>query len=274
MRHRPTPASAEHAAPPKRRKSAHGGARPGAGRPKLPGSGVPHRTRPELYRHHPVHVTLRVARGVYNLRSRRSLRCIRWAFARAQLRQDRPFRFTHYSVQGNHLHLICEAENKAALRTAITGLCVRIARALNQMMDREGQRQSKDRRIFPGRYHARALKTPLQVRRALLYVLNNFRRHQAQVGKRLPPAFIDPFSSAAVFDGWRTRPRPERDPCPRYPVGVDPPTRYLLTHAWRRHGTLRTDEMPGARALRSAIQRDGAARGPARHQRPTRRHDI
>lgn len=228
------------------RLNGHGGARRGAGRPKLARSGVPHRSRPEHRRQHPVHVTLRVAKGVYNLRSRRSLRCVRWALERAQRREGRregrPFRFTHYSVQGNHLHLICEADDKPALRRAVTGLCVNIARKLNAMMGRKG-------RVFGDRYHARALKTPLEVRRALVYVLNNFRRHQAQVGKRLPPHFIDPFSSGAVFDGWRARPRPERDPCPEYPVGVDPPRGYLLSRAWRRHGALGSDEVPGARAL-------------------------
>src|SRR5690606_3851053 len=220
------------------RMNGHGGARPGAGRPRRPGGRVAHRARPAHSRHHPVHVTLRVARGVYNLRSRRSLRCIRWALARVQLRSQRPFRFTHYSVQGNHLHLICEAEDKAALRTAVTGLCVRIARKLNEMMDREGASLSRDRRVFGDRYHARALKTPLQVRRALLYLLNNFRRHQAQLCNRLPPSFLDPCSSAATFDGWIRCPRPVRDPCPEYPVVVDPPTRYLLKHVWRRYGRL------------------------------------
>jgi hypothetical protein len=69
-------------------------------------------------------------------------------------------------------------------------------------------------RVIADRYHARLLESPLEVRRALLYVLNNMRRHAAQRGShvlaQLPRGWLDPFSSAAVFDGWR-----EPGFCPR-----------------------------------------------------------
>ena len=50
-----------------------GGKRTGAGRkPNGHDAGIPHEPRPELSRHHPVHVTLRVVRGCWNLRRTRA----------------------------------------------------------------------------------------------------------------------------------------------------------------------------------------------------------
>jgi hypothetical protein len=47
-----------------------GGQRSGAGRPKSSRTGVPHRARPRLSRHHPLHITLRVRPEAQNLRGR------------------------------------------------------------------------------------------------------------------------------------------------------------------------------------------------------------
>ncbi|HEY6910167.1 MAG TPA: transposase, partial [Myxococcales bacterium] len=42
-------------------------------------------------------------------------------------------RVIHYSIQGNHLHLIVEAESPEALSRAMQGLATRLARRLNQL---------------------------------------------------------------------------------------------------------------------------------------------
>jgi hypothetical protein len=58
------------ALPPPKTKFRHGGARAGAGRPakkRKPGDPLPHVARPKLDRHKPMHVTLRIARGVPSL---------------------------------------------------------------------------------------------------------------------------------------------------------------------------------------------------------------
>ena len=55
--------------------SGWGGKRPGAGRPRRDGTvgkGMPHLRRPLLAARYPVHATWRMARGVWNLRSRRA----------------------------------------------------------------------------------------------------------------------------------------------------------------------------------------------------------
>jgi len=93
--------------------------------------------------------------------------------------------------------------------------------------------------VFAGRYHARALATPREVRTALVYVLHNARRHG------VPITGIDPLSSGAVFDGWSdagVHTEVPHDMYARY--GVSPPTTWLATHGWRRHGLIATCETP------------------------------
>src|SRR5687768_16091006 len=57
-----------------------GGKRAGAGRPKKVGAGMSHLARPRLSRHRPVHVTVRVVRGLPSLRSRPLRRVLFRAF--------------------------------------------------------------------------------------------------------------------------------------------------------------------------------------------------
>src|SRR5207237_4407817 len=52
------------------RYKGRGAPRKGAGRPRNSPGKVPHLRRPSLSRHHPVHVTLRLVRGLESLRSR------------------------------------------------------------------------------------------------------------------------------------------------------------------------------------------------------------
>jgi REP element-mobilizing transposase RayT len=161
-----------------------GGYRPGAGRkPRGERLGVTHRRRAELARRFPVHVTVRMRPEVYNLRSRRCFRVIRAAFAAQNGRFG--FRLNQFSVQGNHVHLIVEADGKQSLSRGMQGLSIRIAKALNRVMQRTGT-------VLADRYHAHILRTPNEVRRALDYVLDNARRHFGL------PAPIDRYSSEAA----------------------------------------------------------------------------
>jgi REP element-mobilizing transposase RayT len=139
-------------------------------------------------------------RDVWSLRSRRSYRVIEKAFRGGRDRFG--FRLNEYSVQGNHIHLIAEAVDATALARGIKGLSIRIALGLNRLMSRKG-------RVIADRWHQHILRTPSEVKRALAYVLNNFRKHQAQQRKLAPRsapaaaqasttagAIIDRFSSA------------------------------------------------------------------------------
>src|SRR5260221_2231296 len=114
-----------------------GGKRPGAGRkPKGPRALVSHKLRPRFEKPSPVHVTLRVQNHVWNLRSSRSFRRIKRCFEKSRGRFGA--RLIEFSVQGNHLHLILEADGNESLSRAMQGLCIRIAKSLNAMMRRPG----------------------------------------------------------------------------------------------------------------------------------------
>ena len=144
----------------------HGGRRRGAGRPK--GTRVSHGRRPRFRKPTPVHVRLRVRRHVWNLRSGRSWRRIRRAFEKARGRFGA--RIVEYSVQGNHLHLIIEADDDGALSRAMQGLCIRLAKALNALMSGSGT-------VFDDHYFSRLLKSPTELVRAIAYVLGNHQHH-------------------------------------------------------------------------------------------------
>jgi putative transposase len=158
-----------------------GGKRKGAGRkPAGARAGVAHEERPVLAPRFPVHATWRMTKEVWNLRTRRCFRVLERAMYAGATRFG--FRLVHYSVMGNHVHLIVEAPDQRALARAMKGLGVRIARALNRVMKRSG-------RVVDDRYHAHILRTPTEARRARTYLLQNARKHY---GLR----FADPYMSA------------------------------------------------------------------------------
>jgi len=202
----------------------HGGKRPGAGRKKDKARGlVDHASRPSLSEREPAHVTLRFRKGVWNLRSARGFRTIERALRKsASLYEDA--RFVHFAVLGNHIHLIVEADDRRVLARRVQGLEIRIARALNRLMERTG-------RVFADRYHVRVLRGPREVRHAIGYVLRNAARHHGVRG-------IDPYSSGPFFDGWHVEPRARPTAC----TGRGPPTlrakSWALRSGWRRFGLI------------------------------------
>jgi REP element-mobilizing transposase RayT len=164
-----------------------GGVRPRAGRkPNGPRSGVSHLRRPQFERPFPVHVTMRMAKHVYNLRSRRAFAIIGPAIGKAAERFG--VRIVHFSVQGNHVHLIVEAAETGALSQAMQGFSIRVARGLNRMMHRRGK-------VLADRFHAHVLRTPRETRNAVAYVRHNRRKHLAQIGKAVSPRFVDEYAS-------------------------------------------------------------------------------
>jgi REP element-mobilizing transposase RayT len=189
---------------------------------------VSHATRAALAVRHPLHVTVRVKEGLPPLRSKGVYAALRAAFAAGCNRFG--FRLAQYSVQRDHIHMICEAKDRRALARGVQGLLIRVAKALNRLWGRKGS-------LFADRYHARALRTPREVRSALAYVLNNARRH----GLRLAQG-VDLFSSALWFDGWREKVSTLGLP-PAVPVAAA--RTWLLNEGWRRTGLIGAEEVPG-----------------------------
>jgi REP element-mobilizing transposase RayT len=144
---------------------------------------VVHRRRPVLKARFPVHVTWRMRGDVWQLRTRRCFTALARAFWGGCNRFG--FRLVHYSVQGNHVHLLVEAEDERSLSRGMNGLGVRVAKGLNRVMGRHGK-------VLEDRYHGHILMTPTEVRRARSYLLQNAERH---IGLRA----ADPYASRVAL---------------------------------------------------------------------------
>ncbi len=191
-----------------------------------------HVSRPEHKKRFPLLITSRLCPGLRSLRHEREAECVRRALAAAnratatesgsvaghgaaaansgeaahgaaaakgataasgatvaQAAGGAPFQVVHHSIQTNHLHLIVEADDRSSLTAGMRGLLVRIARALNRLWKRSGT-------VFADRFHEHELRKPREVRNALVYVLQNLRKHGIALSGP------DPLSSGPEFDGW------------------------------------------------------------------------
>jgi putative transposase len=113
-------------------------------------------------------------------------------------------RLVRFTVSSNHLHLIVEADDSGALTRGMQGLCIRLAKALNALLDRRG-------RIFADHYRSHLLLTPTEVARALTYVRTNAEKHYGERG-------VDYFSSDHA--GWKEL--------------LAAPSTWLLNDGWKR----------------------------------------
>jgi hypothetical protein len=136
------------------------------------------------------------------------------------------FRVVQFSVQRDHMHLLVEADSPVRFTRGLQGLAIRVAKSVNRALGRHG-------RVWADRFHTRLLRTPREVRNALVYVLNNWRKHIR--GAR----GLDARSSAAWFDGWLDRAGPAPGQTPTAEACT-----WLARIGWKRGGRIRLDEAP------------------------------
>ncbi len=220
--------------PDMKRKGPHGGARPGAGRPRIRHKHDPsHAARPIHKARHPSHITLRVVRAVGRLRRRKLWAALKRAAI--QLGITDAFRIIHISIQGNHVHLLVEGQDKEAIADGMRRFEILVAKKINKALERTGK-------VFEFRYHRVDITSPRQMRGALAYVLNNWRRHREDVttpGAENAP--IDPYSTGWAFDGWS-----DLDEVPAWErLPSAEPRTWLLRVGWRRHAPISVWEVPG-----------------------------
>jgi putative transposase len=220
-----------------------GGAREGAGRPRKKGrASERHQVRPGIVAREPQHVTTRVVPRAYGLRRRDTYAAIRDAsFIAAAHGPD--FRIVHLSVQRTHLHLVVEAKHRTALAKGMQGFLISAARGINASLSKRTHRKQRGC-VFADRYHARALRTPREVRNCIAYVLNNWRRHGED---RERPWKLDPFASGVCFGGWKElegRVFGFRPPPTYASLIVWLPKTWLLGTGWRKHGRIGAFETP------------------------------
>jgi REP element-mobilizing transposase RayT len=204
-----------------------------------------HGSRDEFRRPLPAHVTLRLRDDTPSLRDARVVAALERTFAAGCTRPG--FRLVHYSLQGNHAHLIVEAQDRHTLGRGMMAIGARLARAVNRVAARTG-------RVLADRYHVRMLGTPKEVRNALRYVLLNARHHAARAAataKAMAAGIVrlDPASSARWFDGWKRGQAGIGCASNSPPLAAPPPVArartWLLAVGWRRHGLLDPADVPG-----------------------------
>jgi len=221
-----------------------GGKRRGAGRkPKGARAGERHAARPEFKPYHPLHVVMRVVPAVGSLRRRKMYRAIREATITAAMRER--FRIVHVSIQRTHIHMIVEADHKAALARGMQGFQISAARHINTaLVDRTRRRRGK---VFADRYHAKVITSPTQARHALAYVLLNFRKHKEDQQGLASTWLVDPFSTAILFPDWKElEDKPVMWPIRATydPMIVFRPRTWLLAKAWKLVGSISARDVP------------------------------
>jgi putative transposase len=212
-----------------------GGRRPGAGRKRLGRKRVAHTRRPDISRHTPAHITLRVLDDVGRLRRRDAFKIVRGVMIEHLGRADA--RIIDLSIQGNHIHVVCEAVDRRALSSEMHDFKIAVARRINRIRRRKGT-------VFSDRYHEEILRSPTQTRRCLAYVLNNWRRHGED---KLSNRVVDPYATGMWFRGWREASHvvvpPRLELLPRRE-----PESWLLREGWTRGGPrISFYEVPGPR---------------------------
>jgi putative transposase len=209
-----------------------GGPRPDSGRKvQSVRRKVPHRVRAAHASYHPVHVTMRRAKGLPGFRAERLHRLLREAI-RETRREG--FRIVHYSIQSDHLHMLVEADDARALTNGMKSFAVRVAMRVNHWVLRRPRG-----RVWGDSYHRRELTSPSEVRNVLVYLLNNHLKHgEWEVG------LIDPCSSAPWFGGWMHR----REPVPKDEHAGERAWTWLLDEGWSTTGLgwLHVGEVPRA----------------------------
>jgi REP element-mobilizing transposase RayT len=153
-----------------------GGKRKRAGRkPKGARAGSPHRKRPKIRPNQALHVVMRVVSAVGNMRRRSLYKAMRDATITAGLRER--LRIVHISLQRNHVHMLVEADTKLALARGMQGFQISAARHINTALGADRYRRRRGP-VFADRYHLEVITSPTRARRALSYILNNWRKHR------------------------------------------------------------------------------------------------
>lgn len=113
---------------------------------------MPHRARESVTGRVPVHVTWRLLDGLPSLRSATEFAVITRACEDVQAARE-GFRVVHFTVMGDHVHMLVEGESRDELSSALASLTICWAKRLNRLWRRKGV-------VFPDRRHEHVLRGP------------------------------------------------------------------------------------------------------------------
>jgi REP element-mobilizing transposase RayT len=226
-----------------------GGKRRGAGRkPTGARARERHETRPDFKPYHALHVVMRVAPAVGSLRRRKMYKAMRDATLTAAMRER--FRIVHVSLQRTHVHMLVEAENKAALARGMQGLQIAAARNINTVLG-DGKRRRRGK-VFADRYHVKVITSPTQAHHTIRYILGNWRHHKEDREGLASTWLVDPFSTGILFPDWMELDgRPWEDRPWMWPIRetYDPmivyrPRTWILAEGWKMAGPISARDVP------------------------------
>ncbi len=228
-------------------------------------AGAAHKKRAAFKASEPIHVVLRVEAALGRLRRRDIYHAVRGATLVVASREG--FRIVHISIQGTHIHLLVEADGKAALGRGMQAFQISAAKRMNavvKQVDPETHERTRRRgKVFSDRYHAEVISTRRQARHALAYVLNNWRKHREDRGLSFN---VDPFSSGFTFRGWKVFADPSftwSAPATYEPMVVWEPKTWLLREGWLMYGRIDFREVPSSASCAPKRRTTALTRGPA-----------
>lgn len=211
-----------------------GGKRKGAGRVNKSGT-VSHAKREDVNFKLPLNLTLRLRKGLPNIRQKGILKLFQ-ACCRRSKRFD--FHVLQFSLQSNHIHLIAEAKDNEALARGMQSLASSFAKQLKVIMLSWKKAVSWEGAVFAGRYHLRKILNPTQMKNTLKYVLLNWVKHSEYI------EHMDDFSSCRAFRQWKEllgrdfrlliAMEAKNTPHDPEPMGVSPPRSWLAREGWLR----------------------------------------
>ena len=111
--------------------------------------------RAKFNKSQPLHITIKLVKGLPSLRRNAEHGVVRGALADSK--DAKGIRIVHFAIQRDHLHLIVEAPDRNAVTRGMQSLLVRLTKRLNKLWNRSGA-------ILRERYHDEVIKTPRQMR--------------------------------------------------------------------------------------------------------------
>ena len=167
-----------------------------------------------------MHVTLRSA--LSGLRTPEILVALCRALRGANRRDPERFRVVHFALRDDRIELVVEAKNARYLSEGMRSVAIRIARSMNLALGRTG-------RVWTDRWHGRLLKTPEDVRSALVSMRPPFAEPPpSESPDNSAPPLAAP-RTALLRSAWRT---PDLlalcEPPTTAPSEKTPPRRYIM----------------------------------------------
>jgi len=152
-----------------------------AGRPAIHDIGIRHIKRAEIRKPTPLHLTIKLIRA--DIQNKIILKALRRAIMRGRLQG---MVIIHYSLEHDHVHLYAEARDNGTLARGMKALGVTLAKRINRYFLARGS-------CYKTRYHLRILKSAIEVKNVLNYILKNGIKHKRTKN------VVDPYNSAIVL---------------------------------------------------------------------------